>query len=82
LVAAYLHAVHGADRLHADLITAELDSDDLTVTAGLSEHGTPAVHATVLPVVTAHLAELIAHHHNRRSPGLAAPHPWGDPNVA
>jgi hypothetical protein len=82
LVTAYQQAVHGAARLRADLITAGLDSDDLTVTAGLSEHGTAAVHVTVLPVVAAHLAELIAHHHNRRRPGLPPPHPWGDPNAA
>jgi hypothetical protein len=82
LVTAYLQAVHGAAPLRADLITAGLDPDDLTVTAGLSEHGTAAVHVTVLPVVAAHLAELITPHHNRSSPGVAAPHPGGDPNVA
>jgi hypothetical protein len=59
LVTAYLQAVHGAAPLRADLITAGLYPDDLTVTAGLSEHGTAAVHVTVLPVVAAHLAELI-----------------------
>jgi hypothetical protein len=42
LVAAYQQAVHGADRLRANLIRAGLDPDDLTVTAGLSELGVPA----------------------------------------
>lgn len=82
LVAAYQQAVHGAARLRADLITAGLESDELTVTAGLSEYGAPAVYVTVLPVVAAHLAELIADHPNRSSPGVPPSFPWGDPDVA
>jgi energy-converting hydrogenase Eha subunit G len=60
LVAAYRRAVRGADRLHAGLIVAGLDPDELTVVAGLGGDGESVVHVTALPVVAVQLAELIA----------------------
>lgn len=78
LMAAYRRAVRGADQLRAGLIAAGLKPDDLTVVAGLSEDGQPAVHVTALPVVAVALATLLADD--------TGPPPWypcrGDPDVA
>ncbi len=60
LVAAFRRAVQAAARARLGLILDGADTDDTSVTPGVTEDGQPALHVTAHPVEAVRLAELIA----------------------